>query len=110
MVEQKNRTIEEATREMLEENHMPKFYWAELVQTVVYLYNRTSTNGGVSPHELYFGKKPNLGPLRVLRSVAYVHVPKGKRKKPKPRSVSWWATRTNKRVISVITPKPNKFE
>ena len=35
----------------------------------------------MSPHELYFGKKPNLGHLRVFVIVAYVHVPKEKRRK-----------------------------
>ena len=33
------------------------------------------------PHELYFGKKPNLGHLRVFSSIAYVPVLKEKRKK-----------------------------
>ena len=52
------RTIEEATRAM-----------------------QTSTNGGVSAHELYFGKKPNLGHLRMFGSIAYVHVPKENQRK-----------------------------
>ena len=54
--------------------HMPKFYWAKSVQTTIYLQNRTSANGGVSPYELYFEKKPNLGHLRVFGSIMYVHV------------------------------------
>mgnify|MGYP002776887913 CR=1 FL=1 len=66
------RMIEEVAREMLEEKHMPKFYWAEVVRMVVYLQNQTSANGGVSPHELYFWKKPKLAHLRV---------PKEKRRK-----------------------------
>ena len=73
--------IEEATRAMLEEKHMLKFYWAEAVKTTVYLQNRASANGGVSPHELYFGKKPNLAHLRVFGSNTYVHVSKEKRMK-----------------------------
>ena len=81
VAERKNRTIEEAARAMLEEKHMPKFYWAEAVKTAVYLQNQTSANGGVSPHELYFGKKPNLAHLRIFGSIAYVHVPKEKRRK-----------------------------
>ena len=52
--------IEEATRPMLEEKHLPNLYWTEAVKTVVYLLNWASANGGVSPHELYFKKKPNL--------------------------------------------------
>ena len=52
--------------------HMPKFYGAEAVQTVVYIQNRIRAK--VSAHELYFGRKPNLRHLRVFGSVAYVHV------------------------------------
>ena len=37
VAERKNRTIDKVARAMLEENHMPKFYWAEAVRTVVYL-------------------------------------------------------------------------
>ena len=89
----KNHTIEKAARAMLKEKHLPKFYWAEAIRTIVYLQNRTSANGGVSPHELYFGKKPNLAHLRVFDSVAYVHVPKEKRRKldAKSENVSWSA-------------------
>ena len=48
----------------------------------VYLQNRTSTTRGkVLPHELYFEKKPNLAHLRVFDNIAYVHVPKEKRRK-----------------------------
>ena len=65
---------------MLAEKHMLKFYWAEAVRIAVYLQNRASANGGVSPHELYFGQKPNLAHLRVFGSIAYVHVPKEKRR------------------------------
>ena len=35
----------------------------------------------MSPYELYFEKKPNLGHLRVFDNIAYVHVPKEKRRK-----------------------------
>ena len=60
---------------------MPKFYWAEAVRTTVYLQNLASANGGVSPHELYFGKKPNLAQLKVFGSIVNVHVPKEKLRK-----------------------------
>ena len=35
----------------------------------------------MSPHELYFGTKPNLGHLRVFGSIAYVHELKDRRRK-----------------------------
>ena len=38
----------------------------------------------MSPHELYFDRKPNLAHLRVFGSIAYVHVPKEKRRKLHP--------------------------
>ena len=34
----------------------------------------------MSPHELYFGKKPNLAHLRVFYNIEYMHVPKEKRR------------------------------
>ena len=52
---------------MLEEKSWPKFYWAEAVSTAVYIQNRIRDK--VSAYELYFG------------SIAYVHVPKEKRRK-----------------------------
>ena len=63
------------TWEMLEEKHMPKFYWAEAVKMVVYVQNQTSANGGVSPHELYFGKKPDLGNLWVFNNIVVKIMP-----------------------------------
>ena len=35
----------------------------------------------MSTHELFFGTKPNLRHERVFGSIAYVHVPKEKRRK-----------------------------
>jgi hypothetical protein len=64
---------------MLEEKSTPKSYWAEVVRTAVYIQNRIGDK--VSPYEQYFGTKPNLRHLRVFGSIAYVHVPKEKRKK-----------------------------
>ena len=79
MAERKNRSIVEAARAMLEEKILPTFYWAEAVTTAVYIQNRIGEQ--VSAHELYFETKPNLRHLRVFGSIAYVHVPKEKRRK-----------------------------
>ena len=37
VAERKNCSVVEATRAMLEEKSMPKFYWAEAVRTVIYI-------------------------------------------------------------------------
>jgi hypothetical protein len=58
---------------------LPKFYWAKAVRTAVYIQNRIGAK--VSAHERYFGTKPDLRHLRVFGSIAYVHIPKEKRKK-----------------------------
>ena len=79
MAERTNRSVVEAARAMLEEKSLPKFYWAEAVRTAMYIQNRIGDK--VSAHELYFGTKPNLRHLRVFGSIAYVHVPKEKRRK-----------------------------
>ena len=79
MAKRKNRSVVEVARAMLEEKSLPKFYWAEAVRTAVYIQNRIGDK--VSAHELYFGTKPNLRHLRVFGSIAYVHVPKEKRRK-----------------------------
>ena len=75
--------IEEVARAMLEEKSMPKFYWAEAVRTTVYLQNQICATRAQDlwPHELYFGRKPNLAHLRVFGNIAYVHVSNKKQKK-----------------------------
>ena len=79
VAERKNGSIVEAALATLEEKSLPKFYWAEAVRTVVYIQNQIGDK--VSARELYFGTKPNLRHLRVFGSIAYVHVPKEKRRK-----------------------------
>ena len=87
VVERKNRSIVEVARTMLEEKHLPKQCWTEAVCTAVYLLNRSSTEGArITPHQAYFGRKPNMAHLRVFGSIAYVHIPDEKRKKLDPKS------------------------
>ena len=59
----------------MEENNMPKFYWAEAVWTIVYIHNQISAHGEKkSAHELYFERKLNVGHLRVFSSIAYMYM------------------------------------
>ena len=55
--------------------------WGEACKTSVYLINRTphKPTGDTTPYEIFFGKKPDIGHLRVFGSVAYTHIPKEKR-------------------------------
>ena len=73
---------------MMNKKHMPKSYWPEVANMVVYLMNRCTTSGlqEVTPHENYFGKKPHLSHTRIFGAIAYVHIPDEKRKKLDPKS------------------------
>ena len=79
MTKRKNRSVVDAAWAMLEEKSLPKFYWAEAVRTAVYIQNCIGEK--VSAHELYFGRKSTLRHVRVFGSIAYVHMPKEKRRK-----------------------------
>ena len=70
---------------MLDDARDSKKYWAFAVSVAVYLKNRTPTRSEVCK-TLYeaihgSGRKPSLKHLRVFGCLAFVHVPKEKRKK-----------------------------
>ena len=81
--ERKNRTIMEMSRCMMFEKRLPKFLWAEAVNTSVYLLNRLPTKSvnGKTPIEAWSGRKPTANHLRVFGSLCYFHVPTVKRGK-----------------------------
>jgi hypothetical protein len=59
--------------------------WAEDLLTANYTRNRTPVSAhGKTPTEVFFGKKSNVGHMRVFGAQAYVHVPKEKRHKLAP--------------------------
>ena len=73
---------------MLIHAKMPLKYWAEAVNTAVYLHNRSPTSSlkGKTPFEGWSGNKPNVSNLKGFRSVCFVHTPDHLRKKPDPKS------------------------
>jgi len=83
VVERANRTIMERVRCMLDDAGRSKKYWAFAVSVAVYLKNRTPTRSvvGKTLYEAWHGRKPSLKHLRVFGCLAFVHVPKEKRKK-----------------------------
>ena len=74
-------------RGTLNEKNLPKSYWVEAANTTVYLMNICTTSGvhDVTPHERFFGKKPNLSHVRIFCSMAYVHIRNEKRQKLDPK-------------------------
>ena len=81
VAERMNRTLIEMTRAMIYE--MPHKFWAEAVNTAVYLKNRSPTAAipGMTPYEALKGEKPDVSDLKSFGCDCYVHVPKDERRK-----------------------------
>ena len=74
VVERKNRSLEEMARTMLNEANIPKYFWADAVNTACYVMNRTIIRPilAKTPYELYKGRKPNISHLHVFGCKCFV--------------------------------------
>ena len=83
VAERMNRTVMESARAMMSHSNLPNQFWAEAVNTSVYIRNRCPTNAldSVTPYECLFKQKPDVGNLHVFGCVGYVHIPDGQRTK-----------------------------
>ena len=83
VAERKNRTLLECARSMLQGKGLSNSFWAEDINTAVYLKNRSPTRylGFKTPFEALYGFKPAVNHLRVFGSKAFAHIPKADRKK-----------------------------
>ena len=83
LAEQMNRTILEKAKCMCVHAGLPYSLWAEAANTATYIYNRVPNAPlkGKSPHEMWYGRKPDLSNLKVFGCVAYALVPAAKRRK-----------------------------
>ncbi|OWZ24415.1 polyprotein [Phytophthora megakarya] len=83
-----NRTIMEKARSTLHYKGVSAMWWAEAVNTAVYLINRStkSMHSTTTPYELSFMDKPRLNHLPVFGSIGYAHVDKSKRTKLEAKS------------------------
>lgn len=86
--ERKNRTIMEMARSMLYDKELPRMFWAEAVNTAVYLLNRCPTKAvsDQTPFQAWNGKRPSAAYLKVFGCVCYMHVPDQKRTKLEEKS------------------------
>lgn len=82
VAERANRTLVEKAKCMLEEAGLSTKYWAEAINTAVFLKNRSPTKAlNVTPLEAWSGQKPDLSELKVFGCKAFMHIDKAKRKK-----------------------------
>jgi hypothetical protein len=82
------RTVVERARSMLLGASLPQRFWAEAINTAVYLRNRSPTQAleGKTPFEAWYGQKPDIGHLRKFGCLAFLHVPDGQRSKLDPKA------------------------
>ena len=73
----------EAARAMLHDQYLPMHLWAEAARTAVYIQNRTPHKvfENKTLEEVFSGKKPEVGHLRIFGYPVYIHMPKEKRTK-----------------------------
>ena len=83
VAERMNHTLVETIRAMLADSKLPKSFWAEALSTATYLRNRSPTRAvqGMTPYEVWNGRKPNVSNLRIFGCNAYAHIPKDERGK-----------------------------
>lgn len=74
VVERKNRSLQEMSRTMLNEQSIPQKFWCHAVDTSTYILNRVSIRRilGKTPYELLRGRKPNIGYFRVFGSKCFI--------------------------------------
>jgi hypothetical protein len=68
VVERKNRSLQEMARTMMNEYNLPKYFWAEAVNTACYVINRVVIRSKLkkTPYELWIGRSLNIGYFKVF--------------------------------------------
>jgi len=63
-------------RNMLKTKKIPKEFWVEAIDYVIYLSNRCPIKSlhGMIPKETWSRRKPSVSHLKVFWSIDYVHV------------------------------------
>jgi hypothetical protein len=61
-------------RSMLKAKGLPGWFWGEAVNTAVYVLNRCPTKSinGITPFEVWHGRKPAVHHLRIFGCIMYV--------------------------------------
>ena len=112
VAERMNRTLIEAVRSLLSESNLHKRFWAEALMTSIYLRNRSPTSAvsGMTPYEVWTGRKPCVDNLRIFGCICYSHIPKDERKKldPKAKQAIHMGYGTETKGYRLFDPKTKK--
>ncbi|GJU74655.1 retrovirus-related pol polyprotein from transposon TNT 1-94 [Tanacetum coccineum] len=74
VVKRKNKTLQEMSRTMLNEQSLPQKFWCNAIDTSTYILNRILISAilGKTPYKLFKGRKPTLDYFRVFRSKCFI--------------------------------------
>ncbi|GJW13221.1 retrovirus-related pol polyprotein from transposon TNT 1-94 [Tanacetum coccineum] len=74
VVERKNRTLQEMSRTMLNEQSIPQKFWCNAVDTSTYIINRILIQPilGKTSYEIFRGRKPSLEYFKVFGSKCFI--------------------------------------
>ncbi|POM71957.1 LOW QUALITY PROTEIN: Integrase catalytic core protein [Phytophthora palmivora] len=89
VAERQMRTILERVRALLIDGDLPRQLWGECCQYVTHLINVTTSSvlpTGVTPYELWHGKKPSLTYIKVFGCAAFALTPEPHRNKLEARA------------------------
>ena len=117
VAERMNRTLINLVRSMLHHKDIGKEFWAEALDTAVYVRNRVTSRGlppNTTPHHLWHDEKPDISHLRVFGSKCWYIIPKENLKKldcraseamllgyaKSKKAYKLWDTSANKVVLS----------
>ncbi|OXA56431.1 Copia protein [Folsomia candida] len=102
-IEREVRTVRNTARALLLEAGLPPAFWQDAVGMAVYTLNRllSSTNKEMTPHEILFGRKPNLSHTRIFGCPASARLltPKGE-----------WTTRTREGIFVGHVPDTREYK
>jgi hypothetical protein len=79
----------ECAKSMIRAQGLDLEFWAEVVNTMVYINNRCPTKGleSKTPQEAWIDKKPDVFHLKVFSCKTFVHIPDEKRSKLESKSM-----------------------
>lgn len=81
--EREMRTLVEAARTLLHSKHLEKMFWAEAINSVVFVLNRVGScpQKENTPYKLWYGKECQMSVFKQFGLKVSVHVPKQRRLK-----------------------------
>ncbi len=89
VTERTNRTMMECARSMIRAQGVELEFWAEAMNTAVYIKNRCPTKAldSKTPQEAWIGTKPDVFHLRAFGCKTFAHIPNEKRSKLESKSI-----------------------